>query len=67
MSKFKIDDRIVVYDLDFDRLIGIVREVNSRNNVKVKLDIGGPIQWYHPKQCRKLVKKKIADTGYYKE
>lgn len=54
--KFKVGDRIVFYWSE--RLIGVVKNVDDKGILTVQYS-GSPCFYHvHPKQCRKLVKKK---------
>lgn len=58
MNKFKVGDRVAVYNNDFlgfqKRLVGIIKSIN-KETVYVK---GDDWCWHvHYKQCRKLKKK----------
>jgi hypothetical protein len=58
MSKFKVGDRVAVYDRT-GIFYGFVANVLSNDF----LDVTG-LEWFvHPKQCRKLVPKKKAPRG----
>lgn len=63
MSKFKVGDRIRVYYPDCVENIGTVREIVNENLLRWKNDRDIPHDGYslysaHPKQCRRLVKRK---------
>lgn len=67
MSKFKVGDRVKIYH-HRTPLIGVVNHITEDGMIKIDLSEVGYI--YHPKQCRKLVKKerrrawiKLTDYG----
>lgn len=62
MSKeLKVGDRVAVYE-SRTRETGRVKEIRESGAVVVQLDreavVGGETLWVHPKQCRRLVKKR---------
>ena len=59
MNKFKVGDRVCVYQSDENSAFscrGTVKEVNPRS-LTVNPDHSTKVYRYHYKQCRKLVKK----------
>lgn len=70
MNKFKVGDRVKVYDVcqlshKTCEDAGIIEQVDEQGALLIKMDTWGtsPFNsfYYHPKQCRKLVKKKAPD------
>lgn len=59
--KFKVGDRVAVYPKAFERMTGIIdsTHITDYTFMVVKLDerYGSDVYTYHPKQCRRLVKK----------
>ncbi len=54
--KFKVGDRVAVYD--GDRIVGVIGAIHKEGGLLVCLDEAyGGAKSYHPKQCRRLVKK----------
>lgn len=54
--KFKVGDRVAVYGPERD--VGTISEVNGRGFVRMDPDDNNfDTNWFHPKQCRRLVKK----------
>ncbi len=60
--KFKIGDRVRVYLSTTNIQTGTVQQIISNNEIKILCDVflkpAYPNLFVHPKQCRKLVKKK---------
>jgi hypothetical protein len=59
--KFQVGDRVAVYAYQHQtspgRRIGRVSSISHYGNIVVRFDSFGPVGFFHPKQCRKLVKK----------
>lgn len=64
MSKFKVGDRVAVYD-NGHRQVGVVGQIGDTTGSKnirvdaVKSQLHSPwkFSWFHPKQCRRLIKR----------
>lgn len=57
MTQFKVGDRVAVYEC-FARHVGIITGMTKKTSFYVRLDGFDDGCAYHPKQCRRLVKKK---------
>lgn len=57
MNKFKVGDRVAVYSLR-DPAKGSVLSINDLGHLIVLIDGYEGTNTFHPKQCRRLVKKK---------
>jgi hypothetical protein len=53
-KQFKVGDEVRVYTVDHTYISGFVEDVNHCGHVRVS----GHDRYFHPKQCRRLVKKK---------
>lgn len=54
MMKFNVGDKVAIYDID--RSVGVIEAVDHDDNtVMIKNE------WYHVKQCRKLINKNVND------
>ncbi len=65
--KFKVGDRVKVYGLTrsgryFEGNVGIVKTLSESGPLLVKFGKAEVYYWVHPKQCRRLVKKKKEET-----
>lgn len=57
---FKVGDRVAVYSEGLGLAGRPTRTIGAINRVEgdaVRVDLGVDFLWFHPKQCRKLVKK----------
>lgn len=56
MSKFKVGDRVVMYN-GFARHTGVINSLVRSSLYQIKIDSTESVMTFHEKQCRKLVKK----------
>lgn len=60
MSKFQVGDLVAVY-WSRSREVGTVEEIFGDGSLIIRLE-SGLIAGYHPKQCRRLVKRKRREV-----
>lgn len=67
MTKFKVGDRVRVYQGDTETYSGTVTCTPPTETVLVASDVDGHNHWAHVKQCRKIVKKKKPQAEHRHE